>query len=172
MKKLAVITSILLALGVFLGVFHENLKKESEIVKEVDFKIEDFEKNPEKKMRYSIYFPDEKFTKLEVVEEELKYSENKNETVKILVDKTVLKLQEKKMISEDTKLKNVFFREDEIYLNFSSWKERDEKKNLYIIYSITNSLCDALGLKKVKFLIDGEEGKGVFREYYEKNLNI
>ncbi|MGL6120879.1 MAG: GerMN domain-containing protein, partial [Fusobacteriaceae bacterium] len=116
--------------------------------------------------------PSEKFEKLNMSEEEFSYTENKNEITKGIVEKIVISLQNNKMILDNRQLKNIFLKEDEIYLNFSNWKEKDEQKNLYIIYAITNSLVDVLGQKKIKILIDGEETKGVFKEYYEKNLNI
>ncbi|MGL5125389.1 MAG: GerMN domain-containing protein [Fusobacteriaceae bacterium] len=172
MKKLLLSVSVFLSLGIFLGVFYEKQEQNSKIVKEINFKIEDSEKKSEEKMKYTIYLPSKKYEKLNMSEEEFNYTENKNEITKEIVEKIIMSLKNNKMILDNIKLKNIFLKENEIYLNFSNWKERDEEKNLYIIYAITNSLVDALGQKKVKILIDGEESEGVFKEYYEKNLNI
>lgn len=172
MKKLTAAVSILLGITIFLGVYYNNLEKDSKEIKEIDLKVEKFEMIEEKNINYFIYLPDEKFTKLEKSEEILQFSSNKNELVKTILEKVLNRLKEKKLVSEDILLKNIFFKNNEIYINLSTWKEKDEKKSLYILYSITNSLSENIGECKVKFLINNEEEKGIFSQYYEKNLNI
>lgn len=171
--KLGII--ILGILTVLLGGYNLKLYRDSKKIKEIVLNMESLKnESVAEKVKLSFYVPVNNSTKLQKVSQDVEYTTKKDEVVRILIEVFNNKALELGTITEPLVLKNVFFSGKDIYLNFEENNafKKDEKKVLYLLYSITNSIVDLGGVDRVKFLIGGKEEKGVLSQYYTKNTDL
>lgn len=162
-------------LTVLLGGYNFKLYRDSKKVEEVVLNMEHLSsESVVEKVKLSFYVPTNDSTKLQKVSQEVEYTTKKDDVVRILIEVFNNKALELGTITEPLVLKNVFFSGKDIYLNFEENNafKKDEKKVLYLLYSITNSIVDLGGIDRVKFLINGKEDKGVLSQYYSKNTDL
>ncbi len=172
--KLKIITILAIILAVVTGINYFGVKEEGKKVNEIVFNETVPSKVEDQKVQLELYVPNKGLTKLETVQVNVKYTQNKSEVVRIVVENISNLLVERGVISKPLGFINCFFSGKDLYINLEENAEfkGDSKKIIYILYSLSNSLIDLGGVERVKFLISDKEGTGVFEQYYNKNTDI
>lgn len=172
--KLKIITILSIILAIVTGINYFSVKEEGQKVNEIVFNKSMISKVEEEKVQLDLYVPNKSLTKLEIAEVSVKYTKNKSEVVKTVVENISSLLMDRGIISKDLEFINCFFSGKDLYINLKDNAEfkGDSKKIIYILYSLSNSLIDLGGVERVKFLINNKEGTGVFDQYYNKNTDI
>ncbi|MGL5055620.1 MAG: GerMN domain-containing protein [Fusobacteriaceae bacterium] len=172
--KLKIITILSIILAIATGINYFSVKVDGQKVNEIVFDKTIPAKVEDEKVSLGLYVPNNNLTRLEMIEVNVKYTQNKSEVVKIVVENVSTLLVERGIISKNLGFINCFFSGKDLYINLEENAEfkGDSKKIIYILYSLSNSLVDLGGVERVKFLINNKEGTGVFEQYYNKNTDI
>lgn len=172
--KLKIITILSIILAIATGINYFSVKDDGQKVNEIVFSKTMPSKVEDEKVQLELYVPNKSLTKLEIVEVNVKYTQNKSEVVKTVVENISTLLNERGIISKNLGFINCFFSGKDLYINLEENAEfkGDSKKIIYILYSLSNSLVNLGGVERVKFLINNKEGTGIFEQYYNKNTDI
>ncbi|WP_429191751.1 GerMN domain-containing protein [Fusobacterium sp. PH5-44] len=162
------IVSALWGVTIFSGVYFIALNSREKSIKEVKTLVK---KQVNKKIeKITFYIPNNDFSALDKVSEDITESESNKEKIVKVVNKNIDILVEKKFLSDrKMNLHNAYISNKILYLDFSfSIGELDAEnaKNTLIIQSLVNSVTEIDGIEKVKFIINGNEGKKLLAKYY------
>ena len=116
------------------------------------------------------YLPNGSESGLEKITEIIPVSGSNREKINRVVEKNLELLVEKRFLSDRRiELLNAYFDQRTLYLDFNlSMGQLDEEnqKNSLIIQSLTNSLTEILGIERVKYIVNGSEGKQLLSKYH------
>ncbi|BDU50080.1 GerMN domain-containing protein [Haliovirga abyssi] len=152
MKKAILIIFLVLDIIMFF-LYYKYYIKTPEIIKYNAKTVSNIEKNKKETMK--IYIPDDKYKYLKGIDVEIPYYKDKEKKIKAILEK---------ILPFEVKVLNIYIEKENLYINLNSkFKEivNDSEKELYIVYSIVNTVTQVENIKKVKILIDNEEIKTV-----------
>jgi hypothetical protein len=170
LKRFIFVVSIWV-LFLFTGVIYISLGKETSIKsvksitkKEITVKTE----------KVKIYFPAKDIKSIEKVEIEIPQSETKRKKIQKIVSENLDILFEKGFLltNKITPLNVYITEENNVYIDFNlsiNELETENTKNSLIIFSIVNSICEIPDIDKVKFTINGKDGKKLLSKFYFKS---
>lgn len=171
-KKLTIFTIFFIILAVILGNMSRLHDEQVKEIREIKLDVASAPIKLEKKVAVNLYVPNEKLNNLEKQTMEVIYTENRGEIVDLVVKSLSHQMKKNNLLKEDLIVLNSFFRGKDLYLDLKDNKDlhEDDNKTLYILYSISNTLISLGGIERIKFLLDGQENKGLFDQYYDKNI--
>ncbi|MDR3259391.1 MAG: GerMN domain-containing protein [Fusobacteriaceae bacterium] len=158
-------------LFIFTGIIYVSLGKETSIKsvkgiskKEITIKTE----------KIKIYFPTKDIKSIEKIEIEIPQSETKRKKIQKIISENLSILFEKGFLTTNkiTPLNIYITEENNVYVDFNlsiNELETENAKNLLIISSIVNSICEISDIGKVKFTINGKDGKKLLSKFYSKS---
>ncbi len=180
MKKKIFIISFLFCLCLVLGVYSKKLTDNSQKIEKINFnKTNNIMKKIIEKVeevKGILYILNDKKEKL--ISKEISFSKELSveEKIGIIFKELNLELLKSKIILKPLSLSNIFIKDKNIFLNILpidfAKSSKSETEQLLVLYSITNSIVSNTEKERVKFLINGEEKKGIYKNFYEKNINL
>lgn len=108
-----------------------------------------------KKEMVKVYIPDDKYKYLKGINIEIPYYKNKGDKIKAIL---------KKVLPFEVKVLNIYILGNDIYINLNNkFKDavNDGNKELYIVYSIVDTVTQFDKTDKVKILLENEEIKSI-----------
>lgn len=171
-KKLTIFTIFFIILAVVLGNMSRLHDEQVKEIRELKLDVASAPVKLEKKVSINLYVPNEKLDNLEKQTMEVIYTENRGEIVDLVVKSLSHQMKKNNLLKDDLIVLNSFFRGKDLYLDLKDDEDlhENDNKTLYILYSISNTLISLGGIERIKFLLDGQESKGLFDQYYDKNI--
>ena len=180
MKKNIVTISFLFFLCITLGLYSKNLTNNSKKIEKINFnKTNNIIKRIIEKVEEVsgvLYILNDKKEKL--ISKDITFSKEMSveEKIGVIFEELNLELLKSKIILKPLSISNIFIKDKKIFLNILpidfAKSDKSETEQLLVLYSITNSIVSNTEKERVKFLINGEEKKGIYENFYEKNINV
>lgn len=166
-KRLFIVIA-LWGVTVFSGTYFLALNSREKSIKEVKALVK---KNVDiKTENVDFYVPNAALSSLDKVNETIPVSDSNKEKIVRVVNKNIDILTEKKfLLDRKINLQNAYISDSTLYLDFSlsiSELDAENSKNPLIIQSLVNSVTEIPGIERVKFIINGNEGKKLLAKYY------
>jgi len=118
----------------------------------------------------TLYLPNGSESGLESTTETVPVSGSNREKIETIIGKNLELLANKKFLADrKIELLNAYIDNNTLYLNFNlsiGQLDVDNLKNSLIIQSLTNSLTEINEIERVKFIINGSEGKKLLSKYH------
>lgn len=166
-KRLFIVSG-LWGVTIFSGVYFFALNNRERSIKEIKALVK---KNIDiKTENVTFYVPNDALSSLDKVNENIPVSDSNKEKIVKVVNKNIDLLAEKKfLLVRKINLQNAYVSGDTLYLDFSlsiGKLDAENPKNSLIIQSLVNSVTEISGIERVKFIINGNEGKKLLAKYY------